>query len=203
MADFASVAAVSSSLVRFITHCFEQQQPIPSGGTNVTDTSVVAVRTEDLNIDDNPSAAPPCLAIFLYRVDFNSTTRAAFSSMAQAKGRSYLPLEFHYLMIPYGTTAEQEYRILGRTLQCIEDNPILTGPLLDPVTNWATNDSIQISMEELSTEDLMRIFDSLPVDYKLCIPYMAKVLVMHGRRQETLREVTRADQSLTSKVTQQ
>ena len=200
MADFASVAAVGSSLVRFLTHCFEQQQPISSGGSVSTDTTVGLARTEDLNIEDSPIFTPPCLAIFLYRVDFNSTTRASVAGLASAKGRAYLPLEFHYLMIPYGSTADQEYRILGRTIQCIEDNPILTGPLLDPVTNWSANDSIQLCMEDVSTEDLMRIFDSLPVDYKLCMPYMAKVLIMHGRRQENLREVARTDQVLTSKV---
>lgn len=200
MADFASVAAVGSSLVRFLTHCFEQQQPIPSGGTNSTDTSVILVRTEDLNMEDSPLITLPCLAIFLYRVDVNNTTRASIARTASAKGQAHTPLEFHYLMIPCGTTAEQEYRILGRTIQCIEDTPILTGPLLDPVTNWSPNDSIQLCMEELSTEDLMRIFDSLPIDYKLCMPYMAKVLVMHGRRQENLREVSRSDQILTSKV---
>jgi hypothetical protein len=199
MADFASVAAVSSSLLRFLTYCFSQQQPIASE-SGTSDTSIVLARTEDLNLEDNLLISPPCLAIFLYRVDFNSTTRAALSGMAQAKGRAYLPLEFHYLLIPWGTTADQEYRILGRTLQCIEDNPILTGPMLDPVTNWAPNDTIQLMMEDLSTEDLMRIFDSLPLDYKLCMPYMAKVLVMHGRRQEPLREVSRADQTLTGKV---
>lgn len=199
MADFASVAAVGSSLVRFLTYCFAQQQPIPNGAGN-TDTSVVLARTEDLDLEDNVLITRPCLAIFLYRVDFNSTTRASFSGRAQAKGRAYLPLEFHYLMIPWGVTADQEYRILGRTLQCIEDNPILTGPLLDPVTNWAANDTIQLCMEDLPTEDLMRIFDSLPVDYKLCMPYMARVLVMHGRRQDNLQEVSRSDQALTARV---
>lgn len=201
MADFASVAAVGSSLVRFLTHCFTQQQPIP-GGSSTTDTTVVLARTEDLNLEDNPLISPPCLSIFLYRVDFNNTSRAAFSGKALAKGRAYLPLEFHFLMIPWGITADQEYRILGRTMQCFEDNPLLTGPMLDPVTNWAANDSIQLSLEDLSTEDLMRIFDSLPVDYKLCVPYMAKMLVMHGRRQEALREVGLSEQILSGEVIQ-
>ncbi|MFT4936999.1 MAG: hypothetical protein ACI88A_000008 [Paraglaciecola sp.] len=200
MADFASVAAVGSSLVRFLSHCFEQQQPNETDGNNTSDTTVVLARTEDLNLQDNPLITPPCLSIFLYRVDFNSITRASWSAVAHAKGRAYLPLEFHFLMIPWGTTADQKYRILGRTLQCFEDNPILSGPLLDPVTNWAANDSIQMCMEDLSTEDLMRIFDSLPVDYKLCTPYMAKVLVMQGRRQDGLHEVARADLGLTSSV---
>lgn len=200
MADFTSIAAVGSSLVRYLSHCFSQQQPLDNGGNNATETSVVLARTEDLDVDDNPLITPPCLSIFLYRVDYNNATRAAWSSVSQAKGRAYLPLECHFLMIPWGTTAEQEYRILGRTLQCLEDTPILSGPLLDPVTNWGAGDSIQVCLEDLSTEDLMRIFDSLPLDYKLCSPYMAKVVVLEGRRQEVQRDVARADTHLTAKV---
>ena len=202
MADFTSIAAVGSSLVRYLSHCFSQQQPLESGGNNTAETSVVLARTEDLDVSDNPVITPPCLSIFLYRVDFNSATRAAWSSVGQAKGRGFLPLECHFLMIPWGTSAEQEYRILGRTLQCLEDTPILTGPLLDPVTNWNAGDSVQVCLEDLSTEDLMRIFDSLPLDYKLCTPYMAKVLLLEGRRQEPLKETSNAQLRFSPKVTE-
>ena len=72
-------------------------------------------------------------------------------------------------------------------MQCIENTPILNGPLLDPMTDWTTQESIwtaqesiQLCMEELSNEEVMRIFDSLPVDYKLSIPYVARVLVVDG-----------------------
>lgn len=200
MADFASVAAVSSSITRFLNFCFNDQQPIAPGATDSNETTAILARTEDLDIETSILLSPPCLSVFLYRIDFNRTNRASIAGMAQAKGKAYLPLEFHYLLIPWAGTAEQEYRILGRTMQCLEDNPILTGPMLDPITNWSANDSIQVYMEELKTEDLMRIFDSLPVDYKLCIPYMAKVLVMHGRRQELLNEVGTHSSLLTSAV---
>jgi hypothetical protein len=66
-------------------------------------------------------------------------------------------------------------------MQCIENMPILTGPLLDPLTDWAPHEAIQLCLEDLSTEDVMRTFDSLPVDYKLSVPYVARIVVVDGR----------------------
>lgn len=186
MADFSSIAAVGSSIVRYIDFSFRERQPI-----STRDTNVRLVRTEDLELDKSNIVVVPCLAVFLYRVDFNKTMRAAWSAVASANGESHLPLDLHYLMIAFGENADHEHRIIGRTLQCLENRPILTGPMLDPITNWGANESIQVCLEDLSTEDVMRTFDSLPLDYKLSIPYVARIAVISDRlRQEP--PVTRA-----------
>lgn len=176
MADFTSVAAVSSSLVRYVDYCFRQRQPLNSGVT-----SVRLARTEDLQIDTSTLLSVPCLAVYLYRVDFNKTMRAAWSGVASYRGEARLPLDLHYLMIAFGENADHEHRIIGRTLQCLESQPILSGPVLDPITDWADNESIQVCLEELTTEDVMRTFDSLPLDYKLSIPYLARIAVVGDR----------------------
>lgn len=188
MVDFTGVAAVGSSLRRYLAFRFSEQQPVAT-----SDTSVVLARTEDLNAEEDPLINPPCLSLFLYRVDVNKTMRASWSSEANARGMALLPLDFHFLFIPWGDDAEQEHRIIGRTLQCLEDTPILSGPFLDPVTNWREGESIQVCIEELPTEDIMRTFDSLPIDYKLCIPYVARILVLEGRRVLPDPEAVRLD----------
>lgn len=177
MADFSSIHAAGSSITRYLRHCFDQDQPV-TGKT----TSVVLIRTEDLEDPNTTNAiiTSPCLTLFLYRIDFNKVMRAAWSSVGHVDGKAHLPLDLHFLMTAWATNAEHEYRILGRMLQGIEENPILTGPMLDPITDWTTQESIQLCMEELTTEEVMRIFDSLPVDYKLSIPYVARVLVLDG-----------------------
>jgi len=186
MADFSGIAAVSSSLVRYIDFSFRERQPISTRPTNVR-----LVRTEDLELEKSSVVVVPCLAVFLYRVDFNKTMRAAWAAVASANNESHLPLDLHYLMIAFGENADHEHRILGRTMQCLENRPILTGPMLDPITNWSPNESIQICLEDISTEDLMRTFDSLPLDYKVSIPYVARIAVVSDRlRQEP--PVTRA-----------
>ncbi|MCK4707274.1 MAG: DUF4255 domain-containing protein [Gammaproteobacteria bacterium] len=180
VADFTSIHAAGSSIARYLSYCFAQRQPI-DGKT----TSVMMARTEDIENANTADAiiSEPALSLYLYRIDFNKVMRAAWSSVGFFDGESHLPLDLHFLFTAWASNAENEYRILGRTLQCIENNPILTGPMLDPITDWSTQESIQLCLEELSNEEVMRIFDSLPVDYKLSIPYVARVLVLDGKEE--------------------
>ena len=175
MADFTSIVAAGSSIVRFLKMCFEQRPPIETRTTNV-----LMVRTEDLNRTDSGIIIWPSLSLFLYRVDFNKTMRAAWSGVAHIDGEAHLPIDLHFLLTAWAENAEHEYRIIGRAMQCLENTPILSGPLLDPLTDWAAHESIQLCLEDLSTEDVMRTFDSLPTDYKLSVPYVARVLVVDG-----------------------
>ncbi len=180
MADFTSVAAVGSSLERYLRLCFEERQPI----SDDKKTRVFLSRTDDLNKEVSALLIQPCLALYLYRVDFNKTMRASWSARGAVSGDSHLPVDLHFLFIPWAENAEHEHRIIGRVLQCMEDMPIFSGPLLDPMTNWGAHEAIQVYLEELSTEDVMRTFDSLPLDYRLCIPYAARVMVIDGKRSQ-------------------
>ncbi|MDX2418964.1 MAG: DUF4255 domain-containing protein [Xanthomonadales bacterium] len=182
MADFTSIAAVSSSLVRYLDLCFREQEPV-----NGKVTAVRLVRTEDLNRDISPLITLPSLSVFLYRVDFNKVMRAAWSAVSRYDGKPHLPLDLHFLLIAWGENADHEFRILGRALDCMEETPILSGPLLDPIAPWETNESVQLCLEDLSTEDVMRTFDSLPVDYKLSIPYVARITVIDGNKDQAGR----------------
>jgi hypothetical protein len=189
MADFTSIAATGSSVVRYLNLCFQERQPISDRTTNV-----FLVRTEDLNRHESNLITLPALTLFLYRVDFNKTMRSAWAAMSHRDGETHLPLDLHFLLTAWAENADHEYRILGRAMQAIENIPILSGPLLDPITDWATHEAVQLCLEDLSTEDVMRTFDSLPVDYKLSVPYVARVVLIDGQR-------SRADLPVTTAVT--
>lgn len=176
MAQHQAIGAAAQSLERFLTFCFEDEEPVP-GRT----TRAVLVRTEDLRAEDSTGViVPPALSLFLYRVDVNRTMRAAWSAVGSQGGRAHLPLDLHFLLTPWADNATHEQLILGRTLQCLETTPILAGPLLDPTAGWQPHEAVQICHENLTTEDLMRTFDSLPVDYKLSAPYVARVVRVDG-----------------------
>ena len=177
MTDFSGIAAVGSSLEKYLQHAFADRPPVADRTARV-----FLARTEDLNPETSSEIITPALALYLYRVDFNKVMRAAWSSSAAREGDSRLPLDLHYLFIAYGENANHEYLLMGRALQAMENMPIFTGPLLDPITDWHTNDAIQFTIEELTTEDVMRTFDSLPVDYKLSVPYVARITVIEGRQ---------------------
>ena len=177
MANTLGIASAGESLARYLNHCFAQQQPVPTAAT-----TAVLVRTEDLDSSSvSEVIAAPAVSIYLYRVDFNKTMRAAWAGMAMQDGTAHLPLDLHFLMTPWAENANYEYLIAGRVLQCLEDIPILSGPLLDGLGGWAPHDALQICLESLSTEDVMRTFDSLPLDYKLSIPYVARIVRVDGR----------------------
>ncbi len=177
MAGFAGIAAAGKSIEMMLNACFKDQQPVEG-----SKTKAVLVRTTDFETDKvSLSIGPTALSIFLYRVDFNKVMRAAWSAASAQDGRSHLGLDLHYLMTPWAENAEDEHRILGCAMQCIESSPILSGPLLHSSGEWDGSESIQLVLEELSTEAVMRTFDSLPTDYRLSVPYIARVMRLDGR----------------------
>lgn len=177
MAGFAGIAAAGKSIEMMLNACFKDQPPV--GGSK---TKAVLVRTADFETTKvSLNIGSPALSIFLYRVDFNKVMRAAWSAASAQDGRTHLGLDLHYLITPWADNAEDEHRILGCAMQCIESSPILSGPLLHSSGEWGGDESIQLVLEELSTEAVMRTFDSLPTDYRLSVPYIARVMRLDGR----------------------
>jgi hypothetical protein len=155
-----------------LNSAFTAEQPIPTQRTRA-----VLVRTTDFA--DNvvtTNIGSPALSIFLYRVDFNKTMRAAWSGVGSQDGRGHLAVDLHFLLTAWADNAEFEYRIIGKAMQAIETQPFLSGPLLDSSTEWAPNESVQLLLEDVSTEAVMRTFDSLPTSYRLSIPYIARII---------------------------
>jgi hypothetical protein len=183
MAGFTAIAAVGKSLERLLAQVFLERPPVP-GKT----AKAALIRAEDLATDAMIKAliGDYGLSILLYRVDFNKTMRAAWSAVGQADGRGHLPLDLHFLLTPWADNAEHQHMIIGRAMQALERSAMLSGPLLYapvlPTTpvyadepQATATDNVQIVLEEISTEALMRTFDSLPGDYRLSVPYVARV----------------------------
>jgi hypothetical protein len=183
MADHLGVAAIGLSIVRLLNLCFEENPPLGEGGARVRAS---LMRTEELDpANRGDDMTSPIVSVFLYRVDVNSHTRAAWSAVGHQDGKVHLPLDLHYLLTPWAANAEFEYRILGQAMECLETTPILSGPLLYPSANWSGGESVQLCIPEMTTEDLMRTFDSLPVDYKLSVPYVARIVRIEASKQSS------------------
>lgn len=177
MAGFAGIAAAGKSIEMLLTAGFEEFQPVT--GSNTRAVLVHTVDFETTNVSNNIGS--PALSIFLYRVDFNKVMRAALAATSAQDGRSHLGLDLHYLITPWAGNAEDEHRVLGSAMQTLESTPILSGPLLHSSGEWDGGESIQIVLEEVSTEAVMRTFDSLPTDYRLSVPYIARIMRLDGR----------------------
>jgi Pvc16 N-terminal domain len=179
MANFNSIPATGKSIERMLNAAFAQApEPVP-GKT----TKAFLVRSEDF---DRESLATiivrPALSIFLYRVNFNKSMRAAWSAITHQDGRTHLPLDLHYLLTPWGDNAEAEAAVLGRAMQALDETPILSGPLLHQSGDWAPNEAVNLLLDEIETEAVMRTFDSLAADYRISVPYIARVVRLDGQR---------------------
>ena len=179
MAGFAGIAAAGKSIEILLNSCFEDLQPLDEQNNK---TKAVLVRTTDFDPSNvSNSIGTRALSIFLYRVDFNRVMRAAWAGTTERDGRAHLGLDLHYLITPWADNAVDEHRILGRAMQCLDSTPILSGPLLHSSGEWDAGEAIQIVLEEVSNEAVMRMFDSLPTEYRLSVPYVARVMRLDGR----------------------
>lgn len=188
MASYLALSAAAKSVVDVLGACFREEQPL--GATRPCTAAVV--RTTDFELADGTGIPDTGVSIFVYRVDVNETTRAAWSAVGGEEGRSQLPLDLHFLLTPWASNAEDELKVLGRAMQCLEDVPVFAGPLLDPAGEWEAGEAVQVVPGRITTEEVMRTFDSLPHDYKLSVPYVARVIRLSGRRLHREPAVTAA-----------
>lgn len=186
MAGFRSIAAVGRSIEAVLNAAYAAEEPI-----DATDpTRAVLIQTDDLDLGSTTLIVRPALSILLIRVDFNKTMRANWSSIGQLDGRAHLPLDLHYLLTAWADNADHEHRIIGRTLQVLEQAGALSGPLLHPDGDWLPGEAVQLYLEDMATDDLMRTFDSLTCDFRLSVPYIARVVVVSSDVGEPPPDVT-------------
>jgi hypothetical protein len=105
MANLNSIAAAGRSLERLLNQAFS----VPPAPVPEHNARAFLIRTEDFDQTSNQSIIQrPGLSIFLYRVDFNKTMRAAWSGVAYLDGQAHLPLDLHFLLTPWAQNAEDE-----------------------------------------------------------------------------------------------
>jgi Pvc16 N-terminal domain len=183
VAGFGSIAAVGKSLEIVLNAGFTAVPPI---------TGEIAraqlIQTEDLDPGSH-FLIRPTISILLYRVDFNKTMRASWSAIGSVDGKAHLPVDLHYLFTAWADNADHEHRLIGRAMQILEELGSLSGPLLHPAGDWLPNEAVQVYLEDVATDDLMRTFESLVCDFRLSIPYIARVVVVSTPTGEAVPDV--------------
>ena len=120
------------------------------------------------------------VTLFLYRVEVNQVQRslpAPPDVMGQPRRRQ-LPVDLHFVLIPWAESAAEEQEILGWMMRAIEDNPVLPSSFLNANADgvFADGEVVEIVPALLGHEEVFRIWDSLPVDFHICAPYIARVV---------------------------
>ena len=161
------IDGVSSSLVRLLQRGFTDRY----GGLRGFTFRVF--RTADFR-----AGLTSQVGLFLYRVDVDQTRRHVELPRLgpHAPGRYALGLELRYLVTVWGGSAEGEQEILGQCMEILDRNAILSGDQLDPGAPWEEGDALKISLESLTNEDMLRLWDSLEPPYQLSVPYLVRTI---------------------------
>ena len=80
------------------------------------------------------------------------------------------------LLSAWAGNARDEHTIVAWAIRQLHMFPILDASSLSPEAGWGANEVIQIIPAELSTEDVMRIWDALDPAYRLSVSYIARLV---------------------------
>ncbi len=177
MAGHRALAAVGRSVVALLNRRIDEEL------SPARRPLAVLAGTRDFDrVDSAPNAVIrfPALSIYCCRLSVDGTTRPGWSSVASFDGIPRLPLNMHLLLMAWDEFVENELEWLGLAMRILETEPILTGPLLDPSGEWEPGDAIQIIADDIALEALSETFEALTTDFRLSVPYVARVIRIHG-----------------------
>jgi hypothetical protein len=175
MANIAAIRSVGSSLEAYLNNAY-RDTPFPANVTKPDCTfslrTIGGLRTTD--IPSSETAAR--VVILLYRVSMNQYLRNA--GRLSDPGMRPLPLsiDLHYLFSFWAQSAENEQLVLAWTMRQLHEFPLLDSSVLSGEARWAAEDIVQLIPEEINTEEMMRIWDTLEPDYRLSLSYIARVV---------------------------
>jgi hypothetical protein len=187
MAGYQALAAVGRSLVTLLNTRFAEEIP-----TGRRPDAVLAGTTDFDVVNSSPSAVIryPAVSVYCYRLSVDRETRPGWSAVASQDGIPRLPLRMHLLLSAWDQFAESELEWLGLAARVLETESILTGPLLDPTGKWEPGDMIQVVPDDVALDSMSEAFQALTTDYRLCLPYLARVVRIDGAPRTPLPRVT-------------
>jgi hypothetical protein len=146
-------------------------------------TAVLAGTVDFDMVNSSPTAVIryPAISVYCYRVCVDRETRPGWSAVGSVDGIPRIPVRMHLLIAAWDTVVESELEWLGLSAQVLETEPILTGPLLHPSGNWEPGDAVQVVSDDLALDSMSEAFQALTTDYRLSLPYVARVIRINGR----------------------
>ncbi len=139
------------------------------------------------------------LALYLYSVEETGASRNVEMRQVGQGRLQYPPLmiSLNYLLTAHSTAelnfrALDEHRILGRLMQVMYDNAIVRGSVLHG-TLAENNEEMRITLNNISMEEMNKIWNFPNVPYKLSLAYRVGPLSVESKRVKDTRRVLQAD----------
>ncbi len=125
------------------------------------------------------------LSLFLYQIteDPHLKNRPPVASSGQSRFKPPpMALRLHYLITPFGPTAEANALIVGKTLEALYDNSTIV--ITDPVTGQV--EDVRVIFETLDLEELTRVWEALQESYHISLAYQVHVSKLESGREKVV-----------------
>jgi hypothetical protein len=176
MADFAAIGSVSSSLKSLLEAAITNSPEPQLAGTPIDLRSPKELRAAGVS---------PVVCLWLYRITRNDDL--VNMPPLRLPPRRIIPRPFpanlHYLITPMTTQPVDSHRLLGRVLQIMFDNTILSGAFLDPSLVAGGVDQLHLYFEPHSLEELTRIWYALHEPYEVSASYLVQFVPIASQRE--------------------
>ncbi len=126
-----------------------------------------------------PAGVQPGLALYLHRISIDPVGRNRYlpPETGRRVPRPELPVNLHLLLMAWSASADHEAAALTAAMQVIASTLELdSGDIGAADPGWGSDEVVQVLPEDMSTEDLMRLWEGLPGDYRLSVPYLVKTV---------------------------
>ena len=173
MTNVFAVHSVGQSLVDFLKNSY------PADLRTSTPCDFALISSGELAADEE---LDPRLTLYLYRVTLDEHLRSATRSGRPGDEETPLSLNLHYLLSVWAKSATTEHTVLAWAMHHLKRHPVLDGSSLSPEAQWNAGETIHVIPAELSTDDMMRIWDALEPSYRLSVSYIARVVRIDGDR---------------------
>ena len=181
MADYGVIADVSATLELVLTDALGTLAGPP------------IARVHDLQ--GTIPANPAHLTLFLFEAGEDPSAR----NRPRLRGSSPpdltlrkppLALLLRYLLTPWGGDRTTDHRILGRAMQALYDNAILSGAALQG-SLAGTTDALKITHAPMSLEERTRVWHAVQKPYRLSASYDVRVVNLDSEIEDRVRAVAR------------
>jgi hypothetical protein len=177
---FTHIRAASITLQGVLQRSFMAD---PDLNTLFGGSAVVSLATPD----GMEAAGEIGLSMWLYRLirDEQTLNRPPQRLAPNLIRRHALPVRLHYLMTPIitGTAStpapETEQLIIGRVLQTLNDEPLISGADLAG-SYQGTGIELAVRLETLGLDETSRIWEGLERSYQLSVSYEVSIVVLYS-----------------------
>ena len=129
------------------------------------------------------------LGIYLHRItiDPHGRTRSFTQQGISQNGRQHeLPVNLHFLLIANATSATVEADLMAWAMvELANHSQIDISHVQDIDDEWGQHETLNISPDEMSTEDLMRIWDVFESPYTNTVPFVARTVRLRLKPQRS------------------